>query len=95
MVGVATVAVLGVLDDTQDLAGEVVAQGIERRGEVAADAEEDDLAASGAFFEVAQGQVGVGEQVAVSCRRRSRRLRPGVAPGRGRTWAWGAPPAAR
>lgn len=95
LVGAAAVAVLGVLDDTQDLAGEMVAQGVERRGEVAADVEEDDLAASGAFFEVAQGSVGVGEQVAVSRRRRSRRLRPGIAPGRGRTWARGAPPAAR
>ncbi|MFP3991856.1 hypothetical protein U9R90_31155 [Streptomyces sp. E11-3] len=60
MAGVAAVAVLGVLDDTQDLAGEMVAQGVERRGEAAADVEEDDVAPSGAFFEVAQGPVEVG-----------------------------------
>jgi hypothetical protein len=92
VVGVATVVVLGVLDDTRDPAGEVAAQGVERGGEVAADVK-DDLAPSGALFEVAQDRFGVGEQVAVSCRRRSRRLRPGVVRGRVRTWAWGAPPA--
>jgi hypothetical protein len=53
VVGVAAVV------DTHDLAGEMVAQGVERRGEAAADVEEDDLAASGAFFEVAQGPVEV------------------------------------
>jgi hypothetical protein len=45
VVGVAAVVVLSVLDDTQDLAGEMVAQDVERRGEAAADVEEDDLAA--------------------------------------------------
>jgi hypothetical protein len=50
VVGVAAVAVLGVLDDTRDPAGEVAAQGVERRDEAAAadDVEQDDLAASGA-----------------------------------------------
>lgn len=43
MVGVAAVAVLGVLYDNQDPAGEMAALGVERRGEVAADVEEDDL----------------------------------------------------
>lgn len=57
VVGAAAVAVLGVLDDTQDLAGEMVAQGVERRGEVAADVEEDDLAAGG---RVLRGGAGLG-----------------------------------
>ncbi|GHF44420.1 hypothetical protein GCM10010218_27200 [Streptomyces mashuensis] len=61
---VAAVAVLGVLDDAEDLTGEAAVEVAEGGGVVAADVQQHHRLAGGPGFEVVQGGVGVGEQLA-------------------------------